>query len=356
MNLSMQNNTENDETENIVPLGNNEIKSVLQKQSESVFEEKNISSKTDFVKKSLIEIALDFETKSKKDDNIDNPNMSESPKGLDENKIEKNDDENITALSENQSVTENPDSLEKETTARSNENLIEPAKIEDKEVEINNNDENLEKFKKPDIENNSSDNKDPEIIQSEQINSKKDISNDASSLEIDNNENNNSEETKQALDSVRDAVSKSLNNIDNGIQENLESNDRKLTNTSEVISKDFEKFQNIFSNLSELAETAIYNTMQKKIIEIAYDLAGYQIDKMPDKYEKKIKSLLKNINCFEDKITIEINEEDHQAISKLEKFSDGLDKSIFIPNKDLSRGDIILNCDGMHYSEKNINN
>jgi flagellar biosynthesis/type III secretory pathway protein FliH len=108
--------------------------------------------------------------------------------------------------------------------------------------------------------------------------------------------------------------------------------------------------------LSELAETAIYNTIQKKIIEIAYDLAGYQIDKMPEKYEKKIKSLLKNINCFEDKITIEINDEDHQAISKLEKFSDGLDKSIFIPNKDLSRGDIILNCDGMHYSEKNINN
>ena len=356
MNLSMKNNTENDETENIVPLGNNEIKSVLQKQSESVFEEKNISSKTDFVKKSLIEIALDFETKSKKDDDIDNSNKSESPKGLDENKIEKNDDENITALSENQSVTENPDSLEKETTARSNENLIEPAKIEDKEVEINNNNENLENFKNSDIENNSSDNKDPEIIQSEQINSKKDISNDASSLEIDNNENNNSEETKQALDSVRDAVSKSLNNIDNGIEENLESNDQKLTNTSEIISKDLEKFQNIFSNLSELAETAIYNTIQKKIIEIAYDLAGYQIDKMPEKYEKKIKSLLKNINCFEDKITIEINDEDHQAISKLEKFSDGLDKSIFIPNKDLSRGDIILNCDGMHYSEKNINN
>ena len=352
----MKNNTENDETENIVPLGNNEIKSVLQKQSESVFEEKNISSKTDFVKKSLIEIALDFETKSKKDDDIDNSNKSESPKGLDENKIEKNDDENITALSENQSVTENPDSLEKETTARSNENLIEPAKIEDKEVEINNNNENLENFKNSDIENNSSDNKDPEIIQSEQINSKKDISNDASSLEIDNNENNNSEETKQALDSVRDAVSKSLNNIDNGIEENLESNDQKLTNTSEIISKDSEKFQNIFSNLSELAETAIYNTIQKKIIEIAYDLAGYQIDKMPEKYEKKIKSLLKNINCFEDKITIEINEEDHQAISKIEKFSDGLDKSIFVPNKDLSRGDIILNCDGMHYSEKNINN
>ena len=28
------------------------------------------------------------------------------------------------------------------------------------------------------------------------------------------------------------------------------------------------------------------------------------------------------------------------------------DKSIFVSNKDLARGDIILNCDGMHYSEK----
>ena len=84
-------------------------------------------------------------------------------------------------------------------------------------------------------------------------------------------------------------------------------------------------------------------------------MAQYQIDKMPEKYEKKIKSLLKNINCFEDKITIEVNEDDHVAISKLEKFSDGLDKSIFVPNKDLFRGDIILNCDGMNYSEKSIN-
>ena len=128
MNLSMKNNTENDETENIVPLGNNDIKSVLQKQSESVFEDKNISSKTEFVKKSLIEIALDFETKTKKDDNIDNPNMSESHKGLDENKTEKNEDENNTALSENQSVTDTPDISEEETSTGPYENLTEPPK------------------------------------------------------------------------------------------------------------------------------------------------------------------------------------------------------------------------------------
>ena len=127
----MKNNTENDETENIVPLGNNDIKSVLQKQSESVFEEKNISSKTDFIKKSLIEIALDFETKIKKDDNNDITNKSESSKVLDGNEIEKNENENNISLSESQSVTDTPDSSEEETTAGSNENVTETSKIED---------------------------------------------------------------------------------------------------------------------------------------------------------------------------------------------------------------------------------
>src|SRR5210317_1880549 len=184
MNLSMKNNTENDETENIVPLGNNDIKSVLQKQSEAVFEEKNISSKTDFIKKSLIEIALDFETKTKKVDNNDITNKSESSNDLDGNEIEKNEDENNTALSENLSVTDTPDSLEEETTAGSNENVTETSKIEDAEVNINNNG-NKESSENSDTENNSLGNKDPEIIQSEQIVSSKDISNAVSRLEVD---------------------------------------------------------------------------------------------------------------------------------------------------------------------------
>ena len=74
---------------------------------------------------------------------------------------------------------------------------------------------------------------------------------------------------------------------------------------------------------------------------------------MPEKYEKKIRSLIKNINCFEDKMKIEVNDKDYDALSKIENFFDSQEKSIFAPNQDLSRGDIILNCDGMHYSEKN---
>ena len=37
---------------------------------------------------------------------------------------------------------------------------------------------------------------------------------------------------------------------------------------------------------------------------------------MPEKYEKKIKTFLKNINRFEEKMSIETNDKDYEALSK----------------------------------------
>ena len=61
----MNNELENNDTQNFVPLSNDEIKSILKSQSESIFEDKNISNNSNFQKKSLIEIALDFESNQK---------------------------------------------------------------------------------------------------------------------------------------------------------------------------------------------------------------------------------------------------------------------------------------------------
>ena len=352
MNLDVKNDVQDDKTQNFVPLRNDEIKSILKKQSETVFEEKNISSKTEFIKKSLIDIALDFETKSKKDEQTQDEKKLETSAQVDEVNFENNQlENNNTSLDTKEASVVS----EEETLVNLDENTINPSNNKDAEIEINNKNEINENILESNEEDNSSENKSSEILKAEEKNSEINIPVETSQINTKNNENDNSEETKQALSSVRDAVSKSMNNMNDGAEENLGTNDLNATNSQETISKDYEKFQNIFSNLSDLAENALYDVIKKKIVEIAYDLAGYQIDQMPEKYEKKIKSLLKNINCFEDKITIEVNEDDYQAISKLEKFSDGLDKSIFVPNKDLSRGDIILNCDGMNYSEKSIN-
>ena len=352
MNLDVKNDVQDDKTQNFVPLGNDEIKSILKKQSETVFEEKNISSKTEFIKKSLIDIALDFETKSKKDEQTQDEKKLETSAQVDEVNFENNQLENNNTSLDTKEASE---VSEEETLVNLDENTINPSNNKDAEIEINNKNEINENILESNEEDNSSENKSSEILKAEEKNSEINIPVETSQINTENNENDKSQETKQALNSVRDAVSKSMNNMNDGVEENLGTNDLNATNSQETISKDYEKFQNIFSNLSDLAENALYDVIKKKIVEIAYDLAGYQIDQMPEKYEKKIKSLLKNINCFEDKITIEVNEDDHEAISKLEKFSDGLDKSIFVPNKDLSRGDIILNCDGMNYSEKSIN-
>ena len=73
-----------------------------------------------------------------------------------------------------------------------------------------------------------------------------------------------------------DAVSQSINKSDNEINPTFEE-------STETLIKDLEDFKSIFSSLSSLSEKAIYDVMENKIIDIANELAGYQIDKMPDK-------------------------------------------------------------------------
>ena len=51
-------------------------------------------------------------------------------------------------------------------------------------------------------------------------------------------------------------------------------------------------------------------------------------------------------------LEVNVNDKDFEALSKIKNFNKIEDKKIFISNKELSRGDIILNCDGMRYSEK----
>ena len=63
MNLKEKFNQQNDVPKNVVPLGNDEIKSILKTQSEAVFQDKNLTNNSNFIKKSLIDIALDFKSK-----------------------------------------------------------------------------------------------------------------------------------------------------------------------------------------------------------------------------------------------------------------------------------------------------
>ena len=341
MNLAMNQDQENHDTQNIVPLGSDEIRSILKSQSESVFEDKNISNNSNFVKKSLIDIALDFESKQNIKENLDNE-VTDDASEINKNFSEEND---VPSDEQNTEQAMQVDNKESDN-----------AKDIQAETEQPNNEEDLN------INSDTKINEPTEDIQSEKL------AQDVSHTDIASNTQKQQEEikadtkadeiiktdkeTQQALDSVRDAVSQSMNKSGDENTETLEESNELLNNESDKISNDLEDFKNILSSLPTLAEEAIYEIFQNKILEISYDLAGYQIDKMPEKYEKKIKSFLKNINCYQDKITVEINDKDFEALSKIKNFNKNEDKKIFISNKELSRGDIILNCDGMRYSEK----
>ncbi len=344
MTLNVKFDQEKNDHNNILPLGNDEIKSILKTQSEAVFEDKNITNNSNFVKKSLIDIAMDFETKeSKKEKSENNENIKENITEPEKNEnIEEKSNEDIDQTdSTNQDTTFNEID---EPDRPSDQFLSEPELADQNNDGLNTTSEELS------TEDNQSDNMTVSNTEIGNVNNQ--IKGQIDESEIISDSNNKIDETQQALESVRDAVSQSLNKSDNE-NENISNESKDIPiEVSKNISKDFDQFKNIFSSLSNLGEKAIFEALQIKIIDIAYELAGYQIDKMPEKYEKKIKALLKNINCFEDKMKIEVNDQDYDALSKIESFFDTQDKSIFVSNKDLSRGDIILNCDGMHYSEK----
>ena len=344
MTLNVKFDQEKHDHKNIIPLGNDEIKSILKTQSEAVFEDKNITNNSNFVKKSLIDIAMDFETKESKKEKLENT---------------ENIKENITEPEKNEHIEEksNEDVDQKDSTGQdttSNEiderDRLSDQSLSEPELVDQNNDGLNTTSDETSTENNQSDNMTDSNTEIGNVNNQ--IKDQIDESEIISESDNKIDETQQALESVRNAVSQSINKSDNE-SENISTENKDISiELSENISKDFDQFKNIFSSLSNLGEKAIFEALQTKIIDIAYELAGYQIDKMPEKYEKKIKALLKNINCFEDKMKIEVNDQDYDALSKIESFFDTQDKSIFVSNKDLSRGDIILNCDGMHYSEK----
>ena len=341
MSLKTQYENADIDNENIVPLGSEQIKSVLKTQSEAVFQDKNISNNSNFIKKSLIDLALDFETKQEKN-NLTNEHESVSPDVVNTNETKSEETEAIDKTDQNEN-TESNNEPEAVVENKDKQNLLSDENIENNK-DLNKDDVSQDISNIQTINENQSDEEQNKVDLGENDIQKND-------LKV---EDKKDEETQQALNSVRDAVSQSINKSDNESFQNSEIETPIHNDSSDDLKKEIEGFKSIFSSLSNLSEKAIYDVMETKILSIANELAGYQIDKMPDKYEKKIKSFLKNINCFEEKIIIEVNEKDLEAISKIESFKNINQKTQFLPNKDLSRGDIVLNCDGMHYSEKTL--
>ena len=277
------------EDENVVSLGNDQIKSVLKTQSQAVFQDKNISNNSNFVKKSLIDIALDFETKKENENNVSNEIDTYEPKTHQIETLDKTDNnDNLQTPKETPSATESID--EKDLLINDKvEGQIDLAKDKNPEDIINNdstidNQYNEEQVKDELSENNKQIDLKPE--------DKKDEESSIQALE------KNTEETQQALNSVRDAVSQSINKSDNETTQTTENVNLNSGEVGKAIVKDIEEYKSIFSSLSSMSEKAIYDAMENKILDIANELAGYKYDKMTDKYVIKITTIFNKINSI----------------------------------------------------------
>ena len=325
---------ENINSEDIVPLESSEIKSILKAQSESVFveETKMKQNNSDFVKKSLIDIALEYKNK-------------ETELGI----VEQTGKE--TTLSNEVDSQENSLSNEVESQEKSLPNEVKSQENTLSEVNEIDATETL-------LSTDTSDPKDLSLETETQENNNQTNVSESFEQNQDEIKPQIEEDTQQALNSVRDAVSQSINkpSEEKSNVEPISDNEKEINNASQKIGEDLESFKNIFSDLSNITQDILYETIENKIVEIAQELAGYQIDKMPEKYEKKIKTFLKNINRFEEKMSIETNDKDYEALSNIDEFNNINNEIKFSPNSQLSRGDIVLNCGGMHYSEKTKNN
>ena len=141
------------------------------------------------------------------------------------------------------------------------------------------------------------------------------------------------------MDSVREAVVKSL-----------EKNEEKPSGQSSDIQNDYEQLIELFENIKNVSINEIEKNIKNKVYELSSEIAGYQIDKVPEKFFQKIKKVLTELNNIKDEITINLNENDFNILKKIDE-KDLFSKEIkFQKNSDLNRGEFSISAGGLLHS------
>ena len=160
------------------------------------------------------------------------------------------------------------------------------------------------------------------------------------------------EKTLEALDSVREAVTKSLEeNIETQNEEIKNNTDDSKNNSNEVISE-ISLINTLFKNIREISNEEIENVVKSKVIELAEDVIGYQIEKFPDKFLKKIKNSINEIKSINNDIKIYLNDEDFELLNKfIENNKSEITFKLDLDSS-LGRGDFTIDMGGVIQSIK----
>ena len=97
------------------------------------------------------------------------------------------------------------------------------------------------------------------------------------------------DKTIEALDSVREAVTKSLEENNENQNNEIKNNTDDSKSLSDNIISEINLINTLFKNIREISNDEIENIVKSKVIELDEDVIGFQIEKFPDKFLKNQK-------------------------------------------------------------------
>ena len=347
-----QSENENEELK-LSPLGTDEINSVIKSFKNSTFNQEELYKKDEknFVKKTLFDLAKESERISSEENQSETDNSSEENVGISKeivNNINQNDDpDNIHSIND----------LDENYNKEKEENHFDRAigeTIKSDELSEGNINEEHKKLDELSEEKINDESEKSDGVLEENINKNEKESNEKIS---DNNSAEKSkieyeEKTLEALDSVREAVTKSLEeNIETQNEENKNYIDGSKNDSNEAISE-INLINSLLKNIREISNEEIENVIKSKVIELAESVIGYQIEKFPDKFLKKIKNSINEIKSINDDIKIYLNDEDFELLNKFVENNKSEITFKLELDSSLGRGDFTIDMGGVVQSIK----
>ena len=207
----------------------------------------------------------------------------------------------------------------------------------DKDKDIDQTQENLQN------KNTSENNETPEIIN-----------------EADSQNNFDEENKKQLIEENNALIEERIKKAEKdsflkGKEQGLE--EGKLLGISEARAQSQEGLDAAISVFRIAAETidssdqsnldVLNDTIQRSVLSIAQESAGFIIDTLPEKFISRINELSKLINENIKKISLDMNSEDYAIIKEFIEKDEFLSSLNIKQNKDLLRGNMRLNADGI---------
>ncbi len=317
------------------PLGSEEINSVIKSFKDSSFNKEDLYNNEgkSFVKKTLFDLAKESEKKVQIEENEADTTQNELSSEEGEIPLEKKADE----------TKENSD-YELSTVVENDTNITDnqSKKNEQNEHEVTSKEENK-------LNNQVNQNNDNEVEGRDENALIKDT-NDINKQEFE-------EKTLEALDSVREAVTKSLEesveNTDKEAHIEVEDNqeDRSIKNANNVLDE-INSLNALFTNIREISTEEIENVIKAKVVELAESVIGYEIEKFPDKFLKKIKNSVAEIKNINNEIKIFLNDEDLNVVNDFNKKNKTEFSFKLYEDINLGRGDFTVDMGGLVHSIK----